>query len=439
MKKWALLLCMVMAAMLLSGCALVEKDEAVDMLTPIVSLGDFSYNKSQVLAEADYEEYMYAVYYGYTGIDRSLLIDSAVETLKQEVLKEYMIQKLGLDQLTAEEQATLDENAKASIAQEREYVKGQYFAETELAGDELEKAIDDKMVELGATDEAILAQAKSTLLQEKLNHYVTDEVTVSEEEAKANYDETVAAAKTNYETNLNAFGSSYNAGSQIYYTPAGYRNIKNLLVAFKAEDSTAISDAQSQVTAKETAITSTQEAIDQYTGELDEEQQAALDSLNTDLNVAQSEKAAAERALATAMDTAYANIAQTIVEIREKLAAGEKFEDLMAQYGSDSISINQTTGYAICEGFTGKDSAFVEAAMALKAIGDTTSEDVKASNGISILSYAADISEGEVGFENVKDLEAITKLSEKKNNAYSEQLEKWLTENPVKVDRNAMN
>ena len=439
MKKLVLILCVMMAAALLSGCALVEKDTEVDMATPIVSLGDTTFTKAQVLNNVYYYEYLYSMY-GMTGMDRGALIDDVIEGLKGEAVQQHMIKELKLDELTAEDEAAIEEKAQAALAEAREEVLTHGHESTAgLEGDALEAAIDEDMTAHGYTLEAFKEQEKNTLLHEKLNAYVTDAITVTDEEVKANYDTLVANAKANYETSPTSFGSNFNAGSQIYYTPAGYRNIKNLLVKFTDEDAAAISDLNTQISGKNSEITALQTEIDAH-GEAEEgtEPEAHLQEDQAALAALQTEAEDLNAKLDAAKATAYTNIGDTIAEIREKLAAGEAFEALMDEYGKDTVAVNLSTGYAVCEGFTGKSAEWMAAAMALEKAGDVTSEDVKMTDGISILYYAADLQEGAVDFETVKDLDAVRQLKEKKEEAYTAQVQEWLKANPVKVDRKAM-
>ena len=55
MRKKALLALMMAAILLLSGCALIQKDQAVDNATEIIRMGDKVYTKIQVKAAAQQE------------------------------------------------------------------------------------------------------------------------------------------------------------------------------------------------------------------------------------------------------------------------------------------------------------------------------------------------------------------------------------------------
>jgi hypothetical protein len=426
-----------------SGCALIEKDTQVDLATPVITIGDIVYTKAHVLNMATNMANEYYYYYGdyYGAVSVAMFVDDAVEELSHLALERHMIQKLGMDQLDEEEQAKLDERAAADRQEELDMIRMYYFTDTELEGEELDEAVLDMYAAFGYTDEAMAENSKNIYLLEKLRASVKDGVSVTEEEARANFDETVATAKTNYETNLSSYGISFNAGTQTYYAPAGYRYIKNLLIRFTAEDDAALSSLKSQISQKEALIgslTASLSDLDAYMEEPDEDLQAQYTALQAELEAEQGLLDELNANLTEATETAYANIAPTLADIRTRLAEGESFDALMAELGRDTNNANNNTGYAFCEDFTGKDAAMVEAAMALIRPGDIAPEDIRVSNGSQIMLYAGDVPEGETDFDTVKELDAITKLTARQNEVYHEQLEAWENENPLKVDTRSL-
>ena len=113
MRKKALLALMMAAILLLSGCALIVKDEAVDNATEIIRMGDQVITKKEVLAQAEQELYdqysMYSMFnYSYDVTDPANIQaakDAAVDTLKTSLALTAKAKELGLDQLTDEELA----------------------------------------------------------------------------------------------------------------------------------------------------------------------------------------------------------------------------------------------------------------------------------------------------------------------------------------------
>lgn len=434
-KRLLLVLCLLMTFFVMTGCALIEKDAVVDAATPIVTLGDIVFTKADVQNLQLYYQQMYAPY----GIEAPD-VNSIIDAFKQEAVERQVIKERGYDTLSVEEQETVNTNWQS----EKESIRNQIRTsltqvDATLEGDALEKAIDDEMTQYGYTDEYLQETAKESFTLDKLRNAIKAEVIVTEDEARTNYNEKIEADKATYAETLNSFGTSYNAGSQVYYTPAGYRYIKSIQIPFLQEDQDAISAIESSITSQNTLITSIQNQIDAYSGELDDEQQKTLDGYNAEMETAKKALDDLNKQLDGAKEKARTNLAPTVLEVREKIAADEDFNTLIETYGNDKGNVNLSTGYAICEGYTGKADTFVSAAMALKNIGDVTQEDIAYVSGVQILKYEGDAVEGTVDFETVKDLDAITKLTEKQTAAYNDQVAAWIQEYDIKVDAAAMN
>lgn len=58
---------------------------------------------------------------------------------------------------------------------------------------------------------------------------MTADVSITEEEVQAAYDEYVAADEANYTSSAYSFETAFTNGTTIYYTPEGYRNVKHIL------------------------------------------------------------------------------------------------------------------------------------------------------------------------------------------------------------------
>ncbi len=80
--------------------------------------------------------------------------------------------------------------------------------------------------------------------QTKLYERVTENITVTEEEVQDEYDTRVAEMKETYAESPNSFEQDMMNGATIYYRPAGFREIKQILIAFNEEDSETIATLQ---------------------------------------------------------------------------------------------------------------------------------------------------------------------------------------------------
>ena len=462
MQKKLFLLMLLVASIALSGCALVVKDPVRDAQQVIVDVNGETIDKQTMnRAISDYTNYMMNYYYQIYGMMGQSFNPSSIDTsaypqqvvdsqVRQLVLKQKFATMPELA-FTEEEEKAIEEDAQKEYDEQIEQIKTTYLADSEKEGDELTAeaqayalTLDDRF-----TLDYVKEHVREEKMQEKLREYAIRDVAVTEDEIKAEFDSRVEEAKTNYESNLSSFGSSVNNGSTVYYRPAGYRYVKQILVGFPDELKTALNTANNEKSTAQTAVNNAQTALDSNTSALAEEGitdeakaeleaateglQKALDDAKADL---EQKTAAADQALADA----YAAIEPTVEEVKAKLAAGEDFDALMEQYNTDpgmQREPGKTNGYAVCEGFSSFDPNFVSAAMALEKIGDV-SEPVKSdSYGYYIIRYQADIEEGPVALDDVHSTIESSVLSDKQDKTYDETVEKWTGEASVKtyIDR----
>ena len=449
MRKKAILAFVLAAVLLLSSCALVEKDLAVDNATVIIQLGDETISKIQVNNALETELYYQAQYYSMlygTSIDttdpeiRANLLDSTLDNLAQQLVLRQKARELGFETFTAEEDTAIRETAQSNMDSDKEAVKAEFFADTALEGETLEAGISQKKTELGLLFDQYYESAKAEAAQEKLRNSVIASVTVTDEEIQTEYDGRVAQAKTTYESNLSAYGSSVNSNSDVFYAPAGYRYVKHILRKFSNENTTALTDLQTKIDGKTEEIASIDASISglpEGTAQDDPERvkltadKAALEQEKVDLQV-QYDKT---------LEDAYTALQPTVDEVLTKLSAGEDFDALMETYGEDpgmKNSPQKENGYAVCQDFASFDPAFTGAAMALAAVGDV-SPAVRGQSGIHILKYASDIAEGPVALDAVKETVSAEILSTKQNDAYSAQVTAWVEQSGVKIFKDRMN
>ena len=96
-------------------------------------------------------------------------------------------------------------------------------------------------------------------------------------------------------------------------------------------------------------------------------------------------------------------------------------------------------GYAVAADMTSFDSAFVEAAMALEKIGDTSGKVRGNSYGYYIIKYVADSVEGPIALDEVRETIQSSLLSTKQTNTYNDTIQSWVDAADFKVDLNALN
>lgn len=509
MHKKALLALLLVMAMALSGCTLIEKDLEVDRATEIIRVGDTVYTKGQIQDETQYQLNYMAYYYSMFGMNydttsAQAIADaqqSVVDGLVEQAVSEQKIAELGLDQLTEEEQAQLDEAAASTWQSNLDSIQASYFADTELTGDELTAALEAKAEELGASYDDVVAYEKASITAQKLYDYVIADVAVTDEELQAGYDEKVASAQTSYASNPASYVSAANAGSTVYYRPAGFRQVKQILISFREEDQAVLDELDSLIADEEALIAS-------YMNSLSGLGVTDVDALVSQVSVTLEEPAAvADVTVATATDLAtpsdlatasdmpgvtvstlatvtditadfgedvteeQAELARKLAESKEKLAfysaqqklakeqayaaiapeaddvlaqlaAGADWDTLMAEKtddpGMQGDSVTAKNGYTIYAEQTNLDEAFLTAAMALENVGDV-SDKVEGIYGYYIIQYTADVVEGPVALEEVSETLSAELLSSKQETTYDETVDQWIEAANPKIDYDALN
>ncbi len=461
MSKKALLAVMMALVLLLSGCTLIQKDEAVDKETVIIKMGDQEITKEkvqkQVQSELDYMEYYYYMMgRSFDVTDPSNIAmaqEEAVNALKQDLALTAKAKELGLDQLTEEELASVKESAQKDYDEAIDYVKTSVLTDTEGMDEEaLAKAAEDKVAELGYSLETYIESETKTVIDNKLREYAIKDVTVSDEEIETEYNSKIESDKATYAENAASWAVNSNSGYTLYYTPAGVRRVKQILIKFKDEDKTAITEAQQKMSDATTARSSAQAKIDsanetlsELEGDTDEIKearetaQANLDAAQKELEEADKALLDATQAVSDAQDKAFANLDAEVDEILASLdAEGADWQAIMDEKDQSASSRNKETGYAMASGMTSFDTEVVDAAMALETVGAHSGKVKGPKTGYYILRYEGDETEGPVALDTVKETISSSLLSTKQTTAYNEAVNQWVEEAGIKVDMNAL-
>ena len=474
MQKKALLALLLALMMTLSSCALIQKDVEKDRAQEIVRVGDTVITKGEVQDEVNYQLSYMAYYYAMFGLNYDTtnpeniadMQDQVIDMLVENAVLTAKAKELGLDQLTDEEMAEVTELADDAWESNRESVQTSYFADTELEGDELTAALDAKLEELGVTYDAVLENQKASYALDKLEGHVYDGVPdPTDEELQAALDEHVASAQTTYESNLSSYGSNVNNGEIVYYRPAGYRMVKQILIKFTDEDAAVIDDYKASLTAANNTVTSQQnvltslevEDVDALLAQVDTTVDPETGDVTTAFNGEASEEvAAAVQELAKAQaqqdfyttkveeatQAAFANIAEEADEVLAQLADGADWDELAAEHNDDPGMMEGAdtaeTGYAVCEGFTDFDAAFTEAAMSIPKVG-LWSNKTEGAYGYYIIQYTSDVEEGPVALDEVREMIMAEVLGEKQGEAYNAQVAAWIEEANPQINKKPLN
>ncbi len=447
LKRVILALMLIVALLVTSGCGLIVKDPEVDRQTVIIEVAGKTFTKGEVQMQLNYtlynQAYMYQMYgMAFDPTDPATLASAQQQTLDGMVRQAVVDQKeaeMGMLNFTDEELTELQTKVDESYASNTESVKTQYFAETELTGEELDKAIEAKMLEVGYGDkDSMLENEKANKAYEKLRAEVVKGVQVTDEEIQAKYDEKLASAKSMYESSLPSYGTEVRQGNTVYYRPAGYRYVKNLLRKLSEEDTTAINDLQTQITEKQSQLSTVDASLAELPVDAAQDSEPEAQSrkeLETTKTTLTAEVGDLQAQLDATKEAAYAKVQPAIDEVLQKLSEGGNFDALMEEYGEDDgmkASPAKEEGYLVCAGDTTWVTEFTEAAMALAKVGDVSAP-VRTSFGIHLLSYVSDLPEGDVPLSDVKDALTQEILTAKQDELFEATQDEWVKEAGAKV------
>ena len=386
-------------------------------------------------AQTQYE-YMVSIYAQY-GIDVAAygLEDSVrqevVATLAENAIVLHMAEQLGLG-LTEDQETQFATEATQGYESTVEMYYQNYFADQYEDESEGRTAAAQYLNEQGYTYESTLKSLRETQLATNVYDYITADVTVTEEEVKAAYDEYVAADQSTYEESAYQFESAYSNGSDIYYTPEGYRVVKHILFQFDDEQSAQYEELCAQLDALDAELaeaTATDEtATDEATTDETAADEAAADETATEEAAPRAaEEIEADIAEAQAqLDALYQQLIPEAEAAAARFESGEDIEALIAELNDDTGM--PETGYAVSETADVStqmwDPAFTEGALSIEEVGGL-SEPVLGTYGVHLIYYAGDLTPGATPYEDVRaDVEALA-LSEKVNQTYADQIAAW--------------
>ncbi len=351
--------------------------------------------KSEIQDEYDQMLSQYVAYYAQYGYsvdeyDTELQASVAQETvqtkLSTSIVRHYAAQN-GYE-LTEEKKTELAAQVKTALDNTREYLES-YLSASGFTGDELNAAVEEQMAQAGYTEETLMDSAELNDVLNFLYERATADVTVTEDEVKAAFDEKVAKQKESY-ASVDAFVNDYVNESEILYTPENVRLMECIFVASVEGEAT-----EDEATADEATVS----------------------------------EATADEAADIASLTGYAKAKA----IAAAIAGGADFEETMKAYTEDGSTEEQMLrGYPVAENSTTYGEAFMAGAMALEHVGDV-SDVIVTDYGYFILRYAKDLESGEADFEARKETETEETLTNKKNDAYSAFIDTILDEADIQV------
>ena len=336
--------------------------------------------------------------------------DEVSDSVLQDVLTELTSQKLiaakaaelGLDQVTDEERASVQAEATRRYNEQIGYFTA--FVDKEgLTPDQIQAAAEKYMrEEAHITEETLAAELLTELPAEKYYAHVTGDVTVSDADVQALYDERLAEQRAAFTEYPEEFEFAHSEGELVLYNLDGYRAVQNLQLSFASE-----ADA-----ARAQALTDQLDRLDPMK-DADAEQIKALEA---------------------ELDPLYAPLEATAQEIADKLQAGENFATLMDQYGADAQMAKgalRDTGYYISDHSFLFSTEFIQGSMILDHPGQVSSP-LRSGSGLHLVKYLKDVAPGEVSLEDVRDAVEAEALKAKRDAAYEEHVAALLDQSNVR-------
>lgn len=375
-------------------------DENVEEESDVAALDDevlaSAYNgavtvlQSEIQDEFDNMLSQYVAYYAQYGYnvdeyDTDLQASVAQETVQSKlstaIVRHYAAEN-GYE-LTEEKKAELAAQVQTTLDNTREYLES-YLSASGYTGDELTQAVEDQLTQAGYSEESLMETAELNDVLNYLYEKATADIAVTEDEVKAAFDEKVATQKENY-ADLDTFINDYVNENEILYTPEGVRLMECIYIAKVDGEATEDEATKAEATPEESA------------------------------DIAELSGYAKAKAVAAS------------------IAGGADFEEAMKAYNEDSSTEEQMLrGYPVAEGSQLYGEEFIAGALALENVGDV-SDVIATDYGYFILRYAKDLETGEVDFESRKETETEEALTNKKNDAYTEYVNKVLDEADMQI------
>ncbi|MBO4297335.1 MAG: SurA N-terminal domain-containing protein [Clostridia bacterium] len=439
---------LVMALLLaLTGCSLIEIDQEMDNAEAVATVNSATITKGEVKNTYEYYQNYYAyMNYYYTG---SSDISSQLESIKDTVLElfirnELVKQKaaeLGLDTLTDDDKATIEEKAAGEL---EDYIADELedgHIDTEgLSEEEIRAAALAHLEENGVTLDALIESDTASFIADRVRENVISGISVDDSEIQEAFDKEVADDESSFSSSTYLYELYRSNGTAIYWNPEGYRTVKHILL--KMSD-----DQKSELTALDDELDGVQDMIDALENPSEEADADAAEEATEEAEPALTldeliaRKAELEKKIEDKKAEIIASFSDKTDEIYKKLEEGASFDDLMAEYGEDpgmQSEPSMTEGYYVAEGSTIWEDIFTETAMALAKKGDV-SEPVLGSNGVHIIYYNDDVTPGAIDIATVRDDLAASLLSTKQDDAYEAEYQKWYSAAKIKKYPNRMN
>ena len=446
MKKiLSLLLCL---CLLFSAAALAEDTAAAELQDTdvLATVNGTELTWADVAPVYDSLVSSYGNYYDLTdSANVELFRAVAMQNKINEVIMQAKIAELGIA-LTDEEAAAAEEDAQSDWDNAiSSYISQQHSDLTDESSQEDKDAANAEAVQyfndLGYSPESLKENYKQYALYDKLEATIVQDVTVTDEEVEALYQELVESDRTLYENDIAAYVDYNNYVDQMamyamyygtdssmdyaWYRPAGFRAVKHILLPVDAELMQTYQDLQARL----------EEQVEAATEGDEESAAAAEETADAEATAEPTEEPVTQEQVDEAKAAILASIADKIDEIYAKIEEGVDFDELIAEYGvnedgtaSDPGMTSEpykTSGYEVSSASTNYVAPFVEAAFSVDNVGDVSAPYIS-SYGVHIVKYIADIPAGPIEMtEAQREAKRTELLTSKQNELYTATMDQW--------------
>lgn len=446
MKKiLSLLLCL---CLLFSAAALAEDTAAAELQDTdvLATVNGTELTWADVAPVYDSLVSSYGNYYDLTdSANVELFRAVAMQNKINEVIMQAKIAELGIA-LTDEEAAAAEEDAQSDWDNAiSSYISQQHSDLTDESSQEDKDAANAEAVQyfndLGYSPESLKENYKQYALYDKLEATIVQDVTVTDEEVEALYQELVESDRTLYENDIAAYVDYNNYVDQMamyamyygtdssmdyaWYRPAGFRAVKHILLPVDAELMQTYQDLQARL----------EEQVESATEGDEESAAAAEETADAEATAEPTEEPVTQEQVDEAKAAILASIADKIDEIYAKIEEGVDFDELIAEYGvnedgtaSDPGMTSEpykTSGYEVSSASTNYVAPFVEAAFSVDNVGDVSAPYIS-SYGVHIVKYIADIPAGPIEMtEAQREAKRTELLTSKQNELYTATMDQW--------------
>ncbi len=391
-KIVALLLC---ASLIFSGgCSLIdidqEKADAIDNAKVLAEYKDADITKGEVVKYMTESLSQQGMTLEYVESDETYWEPYKEDTIKQLAINELALEKateLGLDKLTEDDTADIDEQYNSTMDSIKSYAE--FTAQSAADSDdtlnydeEYEKAMNDYFDAIGYTADTLRAQIEREFILNKVYEYFIKDIAVTDEEVKSSYDSNVSIQQGNIENDPSFFEMQASFGGRSLVYPEGYMKVRHIFLKFDDETKSSAAAAYGEDdTAK----------YDELIGK-------------------------GKAALQTKID-----------DIQSRIAAGEDFTTLMDEYNEDtaySYEPSKTEGTVTGPYKKSDIPGYLDAVATLTTAGQV-SEPVVNYNGVYFI-QSVKLLAGVVPFEDVKDDIKSEMLAGKKQDEWTTVTNGWV-------------